>query len=347
MKRIYFFIKSAVLTAAFLSVLSCGSDKPVLNVYNWGDYIDESVIGDFEKEFNVKVNYELFASNEEMYVKIKQGGGSYDLACPSDYMIERMIDEDLISPLNRDNIPNMKLIGKSYLDLPFDRGNRYSIPYMWGTLGILYNSEKVSGPVNSWNILWDEKHAGRIGMYNSSRDSFAVALKKLGYSLNSMNEEEIEEAKELLIRQKSLVLAYGEDNLKDMLASQEIDLAVAYSGDYGWIIEENPQMAYRVPDEGSNIWFDNWVILKETENKELAEKFINFLCREDIAYRNADYIGYATPIPSVRDQLDDEIRNDEAIYPPQSVIDNCEVYVDLKDFNEVVDHAWTEIKASN
>ncbi|MBB6481358.1 ABC transporter substrate-binding protein [Spirochaeta isovalerica] len=347
MKKTFFCIKSTVITVMLFSLFSCGSDKPVLNIYNWGDYIDESVISDFEKEFEVKVNYELFASNEEMYVKIKQGGGKYDLACPSDYMIERMINEDLLSPLDKANIPNMKLIGESFLNLPFDKGNQYSIPYMWGTLGILYNSDKISDPVDSWDVLWDKKYSGKIGMYNSSRDSFAVALKKLGFSLNSTNTGEIEQAKNLLIEQKPLVLAYGEDNLKDMLASGEIDLALAYSGDYGWIIEENPQMAYRVPDEGSNIWFDNWVILKNTANKELAEKFINFMCREDIALRNADYIGYATPIPSVRDQLDDEVKNDEAIYPPQAVVEKCEVYVDLKDFNEVVDHAWTEIKASN
>ena len=347
MKRTFFFIKSALAAVTLISILSCGTEKPVLNVYNWGDYIDESVIFDFEREFDVKINYELFASNEEMYVKIKQGGGKYDVACPSDYMIERMIDENLLSPLTKSNIPNMQLIDDSFLDLPFDRGNSYSVPYMWGTLGILYNSDKISEPVDSWDILWNEKYAGKIGMYNSSRDSFAVALKRLGYSLNTTEHSEIERARDLLIEQKPLVLAYGEDNLKDMLASEEIDLALAYSGDYGWIIEENPQMAYRVPKEGSNIWFDNWVVLKNSADRELAEKFINFLCREDIAYRNAEYIGYATPIPSARDQLDEDVQTDKAIYPPQSVIDNCEVYVDLKDFNQVIDHAWTEIKASN
>jgi spermidine/putrescine transport system substrate-binding protein len=347
LKKVFSFTKVALLTIVFISAVSCRSEKTVLNVYNWGDYIDESVISEFEKEFDVKVNYELFASNEEMYVKIKQGGGKYDIACPSDYMIERMINEELLSPLNKENIPNIKMIGNSFLNLPFDRGNSFSIPYMWGTLGILYNSEKIQEPVNSWDILWNEKYSGRIGMYNSSRDAFAVALKRLGYSLNSKDINQIEQAKELLIKQKPLVLAYGEDSLKDMLASEEIDMALAYSGDYGWIIEENPQMAYRVPDEGSNIWFDSWVILKDSPNRELAEKFIDFLCREDIALKNADYIGYATPIPSVKEKLDDDVKNDVAIYPLQSVLESCEVYVDLKDFNEVIDHAWTEIKASN
>lgn len=346
MKRTYFFIKSAALTVFFLSVLSCGSDKPVLNVYNWGDYIDESVISDFEKEFHVKVNYELYASNEEMFVKIKQGGGRYDVTCPSDYMIERMIREDMLAPLNKDNLPNIKLIDKSFLDLPFDRGNRYSIPYMWGTLGILYNTDLVDHKITSWSELWKPENRGKIGMYNSSRDSMAVALKLLGYSLNSTDPEQIGEAENLLIKQKPLVLAYGEDNLKDMLASEEISMAVTYSGDYGWIKEEHPRMAYVVPAEGSNIWFDNWVVLKNSPHRELAEKFINFLCREDIALRNAEYIGYATPIPSAREHLEDDVKNDRAIYPLQSTIDNCEVYKDLKDFNEVVDHAWTEVKAS-
>lgn len=347
MKRKFRFIKPILFLAMTAAILSCQVEKTVLNIYNWGDYIDETVISDFEREFEVKVNYKLYTSNEELYSKISQGGVRFDLACPSDYMIERMIAEDMLSPIDEENIPNLGLIGESYLNLSFDRGNKYSVPYMWGTLGILYNSEKINGPVESWSILWDKKYAGKIGMYNSSRDSMALALKLLGYSLNSTDRNQIEEAKRILIEQKPLVLTYGEDNLKDMLVAGKIDLAVTYSGDYGWVADEYPSIAYRVPDEGSNIWFDNWVILKDSPNKELAEKFINFLCREDIALRNADYIGYATPIPAVRDRLDDDVKNDEAIYPSQSVIDNCEVYVDLKEFNKVIDHAWTEIKASN
>ena len=348
MKRKYFYTSSVILTVLVsLILLSCsGSEKPVLSVYNWGDYIDESIIADFEKETGCKVVYSLYSSNEEMYVKLNQGADSYDLACPSDYMVERMIKEGMLAKLEYSALPNSSLIDKRFMDLPFDGKNIYSLPYMWGTLGILYNSETVSEPVDSWSLLWSDKYAGRIGMYNSARDSLVPALKLLGYSVNTTDESQLAEAQQLLIDQKDKVLVYGEDNLKEMVSGGELDMALVYSGDYGWVIEDFPNLNYAVPSEGSNIWFDNWVILENSENKELAHQFLNFLCREDIAKRNAEYIGYASPLPSVVAQLDEETRNDPAIYPPSAVIDNCEVFTDLGDFNQVLDRIWTEVKAA-
>ncbi len=304
------------------------------------------MIGDFERENDCKVIYSLYSSNEEMYVKLNQGTESYDLACPSDYMIERMAGEGLLAELDMARIPNSKGIDGKFLDLPFDRGNRYSLPYMWGTLGILYDRETVTDPVDSWSILWNEKYAKKIGMYNSVRDSLVPPLKLLGYSVNTTDREELARAQRMLIDQKDLVLVYGEDNLKEMVSGGELDMALVYSGDYGWVAEDFPNLAYAVPREGSNIWFDNWVILESSEQKDLAHKFLDFLCREDIALKNAEYIGFASPLPRVVARLDEETRSDEAIYPAAEVIDNCEVYTDLGAFNQVLDRLWTEVKAA-
>lgn len=330
-----------------LILVSCGESRPVLSVYNWGDYIDETVIADFEKEFEVKVVYSLYSTNEEMYVKIKQGAESYDLACPSDYMIERMIREDLLAPLNHEKLGNRTKLDTRFMDLGFDRGNNYSLPYMWGTLGILYNTETVDDPVESWSILWNEKYAGRIGMYNSVRDSLVPALKLDGFSLNTRSADELAAAKQRLMDQKDLVLVYGEDNLKEMVSGGELDLALVYSGDYGWVKEDFPHLSYAVPREGSNLWTDGWVILKDSEQIDLAHEFINYLCREDVALKNAEYVGYASPLPGVVAKLDSHVRNDTAIYPPDEVIENCEVLEDMGDFNAELDKLWTEIMARN
>ena len=337
-------IVSLILTISVL-LTGCGNKKPVLNVYNWGDYIDPSVIRDFEKEFNVKVNYNTFATNEDMYVSIKKGGTSYDVAFPSDYMIERMINEDLLEKIDKENIPNIKYIEDRFLNLEFDPNNDYSVPYMWGTFGIIYNKNMVSEEVDSWDILWDERYKDQILMLDSQRDSIAVALKKLGYSMNSRNIDELEEAKEELIKQKPLVYAYVGDEVKDMMVGEEAALAVVWSGDAVAMIRENDNLEYVIPKEGSNLWFDSMVIPKNSKNKELAEQFINFMNRPEIAARNTDYIGYSTPNYKAMELLPEEIINSKVAYPTDEEMGSVEIFKDPKDIIKVYDEIWLEIKA--
>ena len=263
------------LIAVFLlsTLVGCFSGKKErLTVYNWADYIDESVLRQFEKEYGVKVIYETFSTNEDMYVKLKSGGAGYDVAFPSDYMIERMIKEDMLERIDMHNIDNYKYIDDTFKNLSFDPDNEYSVPYLWGTLGILYDENIITEPVDSWDILWDEKYKGQILMLDSQRDSIGVALKKLGFGLNAENVEQLELAKQELIRQKPLVMAYIVDEVKDMMIGREAALAVVWSGEAMEVTTEaGGGFKYVVPKEGSNIWFDNMVICKTTKNKELAE----------------------------------------------------------------------------
>ncbi len=339
----------SVMVVLFIGLLSgCGDTaaKETLYVYNWGDYIDESVISDFEKEYKAKVVYETFATNEDMYVKIKQGGTKYDVAIPSDYMIEKMIKEDLLEPIDQSKITTFGDISADFKDLPFDRGNAYSVPYMWGTVGIIYNKTLVKEPVDSWNMLWSDKYKGQIVMLDSQRDALAVSLKRLGFSLNSRDAKELEQAKQALIKQKPLLLAYAGDNLKDMMISGEGAMAVCWSGDAMYMMQENPDLAYALPKEGSNLWFDNMVIPKGAQNVELAHKFIDFMNRAEIAQRNVAYIGYSTPNTKTKELLDPEVSKNPAAYPDVKRLKNFEVFLDPGDFIETYNRIWTEVKSA-
>lgn len=345
--------KNIKLLAGFLAMVillsilvGCSpGKKETLTVYNWAEYIDESVLRQFEKEYGVKVIYETFSTNEDMYVKLKSGGANYDVVFPSDYMIERMIKEDMLAKIDMSNIDNYKYIDDIFKNLDFDPNNEYSVPYMWGTLGILYDEKIVTEPVDSWSILWDEKYKGQILMLDSQRDSIGIALKKLGFDLNAKNVRELELAKEELIKQKPLVMAYIVDEVKDMMIGGEAALAVVWSGEAVVIIEEGEDFNYTIPKEGSNVWFDNMVIPKTVKNKELAEEFINFMTRPEIAFKNTNYIGYSTPNTGAMEMLDEEIRNNEAAYPSDEIIRNCEVFLDPGDFLKEYDRVWTEFKA--
>ena len=325
-----------------------GSQKSTtsITVFNWGDYIDESVLTDFEKEYGIKVNYDYFSTNEEMYVKLKSGGTDYDVLFPSDYMIARLIKEDMLHKIDMNNIPNFEHIDDKFKNLNYDPNNEYSVPYMWGTVGIAYNTTMVDEPVDSWDILWDPKYENNILMLDSQRDSIAVALKKLGYSLNSRNEAELEQAKQELIRQKPLVLSYVGDEVKDKMVGGEAALAVVFSGEVTAIRWENEDIDYVIPKEGSNLWFDAMVIPKTSQNKEAAEKFINFITDPEIALRNAEYVGYSIPNTTAIAMLDEEVRNDEVAYPDLDSLDNCEVFEDVSDIIEIYNRIWDEVKAA-
>ena len=340
------------MTASLLS--GCGSANKYPNgkvyVYNWGEYIDPETLDMFEKETGIQVIYDEFETNEIMYPKVEAGSSAYDVVCPSDYMIQKMIDNDLLQELNWDNIPNAKAnIGAQYYEQSeaFDPGNRYAVPYCWGTVGILYNKTMVDEPVTSWSILWDEKYADSILMQDSVRDLFMVGLKSLGYSMNSTDEKELNEAKDLLIQQKPLVQAYVIDQVRDKMIGNEAALGVIYSGEAIFTQRENPDLEYVIPKEGTNVWIDGWVIPKNAENVENAEKFIDFMCRGDIALLNFDYITYSTPNTAAQALIkDDDIRNSKIAFPDLSQYDGLETFSYLgDDADALYNDLWKEIKS--
>lgn len=341
----------SLLTIATLSlglVTGCGKEKEeknVLSVYNVGDYIDESLISKFEKETGIKVRYETYDTNEMMYQKVKSGSSTYDVVFPSDYMVEKMKDENLLQKIDFKNIPNFKYIDKDFLNPIYDKTNEYSVPYMWGTFGILYNKKMVKEPVDSWDILWNPKYKGNIMMFDSVRDTMGIALRKLGYSMNSTNPKEINEAKELLMKQKDLVLAYVNDEGKDRLLGEEAAMGIIYSGDAVTLTEENPNLAYAIPKEGTNKWVDAMCIPSTAKHKKEAEMFINFLLDPENATINAEYIGYSTPNIGALELLDEEVTSDPVAYPSEDVLDKCETFIDLGNDIKIYDRAWIELKS--
>lgn len=352
MKKIFAVCLCVLMSVSMLS--GCGSSGKYPNgkvyVYNWGEYIDEETIKMFEDETGIEVIYDEFDTNETMYPKIESGASDYDVVCPSDYMIQKMIDNDLLAELNWDNLPNAKSnIGQQYYEqaMAFDPGNKYSVPYCWGTVGILYNTKMVDEPVTSWSILWDEKYKDSILMQESVRDLFMVALKELGYSMNSTDEAQLQEAKDLLISQKPLVQAYVIDQVRDKMIGGEAALGVIYSGEAIYTQRENPDLAYVIPEEGTNVWIDAWVIPKAAPNKENAEKFIDFMCRGDIALKNFEYITYSTPNIAAQDLIEDEaIRNSEIAFPDLNKYSNLETYSYLgDDADNMYNELWKEIKS--
>lgn len=318
-----------------------------LNVYNWGEYIDPEVITMFEKETGIDVVYDEFEMNEEMYSKIETGAVKYDVVCPSDYTIQRMIDANLLAEINYDNVPNIQYIGDDYLKSAesFDPGNKYAVPYTWGTVGILYNKTMVDEPIDSWSAIFDEKYKNNILMINSVRDAMGIALKYLGYSLNSTDKGELEEATNLLKEQKPLVQSYVVDQVRDKMIGNNAAIGIIYSGEAIYTQRENPDLEYVIPKEGSNIWIDGWVIPKNSENKENAEKFINFLCRPDIALLNFEYITYSTPNTAAREMIEDEaIRNSTIAFPDSETISNLETFKYLgDDMTAYYDDKWREV----
>ncbi len=329
---------------ALLALTSC-QKKEVVNVYNWGEYIDKAILDDFEKETGIKVEYDNFVTNEDLYVKMTQGSNKYDVIVPSDYMIERMVNEKLIQKMDFSKIPNAQNVDAKYRDPAYDPEGAYSVPYFWGTVGIVYNKTMVKGEVNSWDILWDPAYNQQIIMLDSSRDSIGIALKKLGYSMNSRNEKELQEAKQLLIEQKPLVYAYLVDETKDNMINGNAALGVMFSGDAYDALRQNPDLAYAIPKEGSNLWYDAMVVPSNAENEANAYKFIDYMCRPEVSAKNAEFVGYSVPISSAVALLPDEMKNSEVAYPDIAKLPNMEIYNDPKEVVELYDTIWTDIKS--
>ncbi|MCM1157716.1 MAG: extracellular solute-binding protein [Bacteroidales bacterium] len=324
-------------------------DSGQVIVYNWGEYLDPEVLTLFTEETGIEVIYDEYETNENMYPKIESGAAQYDLVCPSDYMVQKLLEKDLLAEINFEHIPNIENIDKNYMrqSREFDPENKYSIPYCVGTVGILYNKTMVDEPVDSWDILWNPSYADSILMQDSVRDAFMVSLKRLGYSMNSKTEQELEEAKEALIEQKPLTQAYVVDQVRDKMIGNEAAIGVIYSGEAIYSQRENENLEYVIPKEGTNVWIDSWCILKNAPNKENAEAFINFLCRPDIALMNFEYITYSTPNIEARKLIEDEdIRNSEIAFPDLSRYDNLETFQYLgEDADRMYNDFWKEIKS--
>jgi spermidine/putrescine transport system substrate-binding protein len=316
--------------ASHLNTTQGYSGDNTLTIYNWGDYIDPELIKKFEKETGIKVIYQTFDSNEAMMTKIAQGGTTFDVAVPSEYAISKMIEEDLLIPLDHSKLPNLKYINPRFLDLSFDPKNKYSIPYFWGTVGIVYNPEMLGGKkITSWNDLWDKDLRNQILLVDGAREVIGMGLNSLHYSLNDTNKVHLQEAKRKLGALTPNIKAIVGDEIKMLIANEEAAVGVVWSGDAAEIMSENEKLDYVVPKEGSNLWFDNMVIPKTAKNIEGAHKFINFMLDPKHAAQNAEYVGYSTPNQKALDYLPKEIANDKRFYPDLDSAQNLEVYENL------------------
>ena len=333
----------------------CATDEvdadEVVYVYNWGDYIDPATLEMFEEETGIHVICDEFDTNESMYPRVAAGAVHYDVICPSDYMIQKMIENNLLRPLDFEKLPNARqYIGQKFFDQSraFDPENKYSVPYCWGTVGIMYNTALIDEPIDSWAVLWDERYRNEILMQDSPRDALMVPLKLKGHSMNSTDSDELNEARDMLIEQKPLVQAYVIDEVKDKMIGGEAKLAVVFSGEAAMIAMENEDMEFVVPKEGTNFWIDGWVMTRDAENVENAHKFIDFMCRPDIAVINFDYLGYSTPNIAVRDLVEDEdIKNSPVSFPDPDVYENQETYKYLGEQQDrIYGDLWIQVKVN-
>jgi len=306
------------------------SGEDTLTVFNWGDYIDMDLIDQFEAETGTTIIYETFDSNEAMMTKIQQGGTTYDIAVPSEYMIEKMKEEDLLVELNHEKLPNLKHIDERFMDLPFDENNTFSVPYFWGTVGILYHPDMLPGKeFTSWDDLWDPDLKNEILLIDGAREVIGMGLNSLGYSLNDTNQDHLLEAIDKLNELTPNIKAIVGDENKLLMANEEAAVALVWSGDARDVMWENEALDYVVPEEGSNLWFDNMVIPKTADNVEGAHAFINFMLDPEIAAQNTEYVSYSTPNKEALNYLPDEMVEDERFYPSPELTDKLEVYENL------------------
>lgn len=344
-KRILALLSVLVLILIPLSGCKQYAPNEVLYVYNWGEYMDEEINELFEQETGIKVVYKIYDNNESMYAVVKNAPGTYDVVFPSDYMVGRMIAEDMLEPINFDNVPNFQYIMEDFRNLNYDPENKYSVPYTWGMVGLLYNTKVVKETPTSWDALWDAQYQGRILMYNNSRDTLGVSLLRNGDSLNTTNEKELQKANNALMKQKDLLQAYVSDDIFGKMESGSAVICPAYGGDALSMMEENPDLNCVFPEEGTNRFIDCVCIMKDAPNKEAAEKYINFLCRQDIAERNRDFTAYSTPHQQVFDALPEEIKNNPIAYPSSEIIQKSEVYSNLPQATlELYNSLWNDLK---
>lgn len=323
-------------------------DAGEVNVYNWGEYIDESIFADFEEETGITVNYATFSSNETMYSVLKTGGSDYDVIIPSDYMISRLISEGMLEKLDFSNIPNSSLIDEQYKNLEYDPTGEYSVAYMSGVVGIIYNTSMISDTIKSWSALFDSKYAGQILMFDNPRDAMAIALLYLGYSVNTTDTDELNAAYDLLLQQKPIKQAYVMDQIFDKLESGEAAIGPYYAGDYLTMRENNPDLKFVVPEEGTNRFVDAMCIPKGAENKKNAELFINFMCSVDAAIKNTDMIWYTTANKEAAQQYAETLDEETAaiMFPSGDILDKSQIYINLpQETLKLYDELWVMLKS--
>lgn len=349
MKRNISFGKKWIAFALALIVLlpltACTrKDEQRVNVYNWGQYIDPEVLDEFEKESGIKVIYSTYTTNEDLYMKLKNGGTNYDVVCPSSYMLEKLINEGFLQKIDYSQIPNMKNINDQYLHKTSDPSQEYSVPYFWGTVGILYNKNKVSEKVDSWDIIWDPRYKRNIVMIDSLRDALGLALARRGFSQNTTDTEKLRLIEKDLKDQYPLVYAYLVDQTRDLMINEEAALAVAFSGDAATAMARNKNLDFVVPKEGSNLWIDSFAIPQGAEHLKNAYAFINYMCRPEVMVKNAHYVGYSLPSSAGKELLSREEQENKAAYPDSSVYDRLEVFKDLGEDLKLYNDLWQSVK---
>ena len=348
-------VACVLLVTLIVTGRSVKSDR-VVNVCSWGEYIDESLITRFEEETGIRVNYQTAESNEALYSLIKMGGADFDVIVPSDYMIARLIEEDMLAELDYDNIPNFDLIDDTYKHLSYDPENKYTVPYAWGTLGIIYNTAMVSEPITSWSAMFDPQYAGQVLMINNSRDAIGAALLSLGYSLNTTDESQLEEAFNLIKQAKDngVYQAFVMDEVFGKMEGGNAAIAMYYAGDYLTMLENNEDLAFVIPEEGSNWFVDAMCVLKSSQHKDEAEEWINFIASTDANLANMDYIWYASPntealeeYPAYYQEVNDEELDPELyeiMAPSEETLARCELYENLpKATLRLYDSLWTRL----
>ena len=350
MKRNKLRLLAGLITTLFIvnGFVGCKSSetKETINILNYGANAAEGVYKEFEKETGIKVNEKTFDDMHYMYQEVASGKVKYDVILVSDDMADKMIKEDMLQKINKDNIPNIVNMNEGDMGKEYDPNNDYTVPYMNGTIGLIYNTETVDEDINSWKSLFDPKYKNEVFMFDNMRDTIGVALKTLGYSLNSTNPEELEEAKELLIKQKQEINpVYGADEVLDLMKSGEKKIAMIWSGEGLNLEAEDSKFKYVIPEEGADYWLDSWAIPKDAQNVSGAEKFINFMSNKDIALRTADEIGYTSPQKQAIEEQPEEIKNNENAYMPQEILDKCEGYKYLDGDNlRLYEDIWMKIK---
>ena len=353
MKKLLSLLLCLLLVVSMLPIQAKAAENEI-TVYNWGQYISDGtddsmdVIAEFEKATGIKVHYMTFDSNESMYTKLKTGGASYDVIIPSDYMIAKLIEEDMLEPLDFSNIPNYEYIDEAFRNQAYDPENTYSVPYTWGTVGLIYNTQYVSDEdAESWSCLWNSKYAGKLLMFDNPRDAFAIAQSMLGYSLNTEDFNELKNCADLLAQQKPVLQAYVMDQIFDKMQRGEAWAAPYYAGDYLTMVEENPDLAFSHPKEGYNIFIDAMCIPKGCKNKAGAEAFINFLCDPEISAANLDYIGYSTPETAAKEYLDEEVTTSPVAYPDDETLARSESFAALSvEATQSMNDLWLSVKTN-
>jgi spermidine/putrescine-binding protein len=343
------------LLALALAAAACGggaeqaaapAEAGRLNIYIWSEYLPQEVIDQFSRETGIEVNFDLYDSNEALLQKLQSGVADYDVVVPSDYMVKILILEGLIQPLDHGRLPNRANLDPRFLDKPFDPGNRYSLPYFWGTTGLGYDLTKTGGPIDSWAAAFDPAHAGRISMLDDMREAFGAALKSMGHSLNTTDPAILEQAAEKLKQQKPLVKTYDSGDFANILAAGDVDIAHGYNGQLAEVVAEEPErLAYVVPKEGATVWMDNVAIPAQARNLDSAYQFLDYIMRPEVNAQIVNGVSYASANVPAKEFIEPEILNDPSIYPPDEVLANCEFLDDLGEATTLMDKYWTEIKA--